>query len=398
VSRYYLAPIGEAFRAMLPPEIELRHDREYSITDAGRAYLAQFLSGIEATGTEGEDLALLREFEVKDEPISSARMSRLGGGEAAAERLIRRGFLVARDVVRQRKSRTQKIVAWNLEANQATAADSESSTADAEANHRASDKASAKGSAEARVREILTATRGPLPLAHLIEKAKVSRTVIQRLEKAGRVVTWEEPLTPDEDPWDSDFTPTVNVLNSEQNQALAEIWRWLVDDKFAAGLLHGVTGSGKTEVYLGAVEATLSRGKSAIVLVPEIALTLWLSRLVRARFGPSIAVLHSGLADVERAREWWRVRNGEARVVVGTRSAVFAPLEKLGLIIVDEEQESAYKQEETPRYNGRDVAVYRARMENAVALLGSATPSRPGNIACSPSLNVLLTGHSPRFA
>jgi primosomal protein N' (replication factor Y) (superfamily II helicase) len=375
VSRYYLAPIGEAFRAMLPPEIELRHDREYSITDAGRAYLAQFLSGIEATGTEGEDLALLREFEVKDEPISSARMSRLGGGEAAAERLIRRGFLVARDVVRQRKSRTQKIVAWNLEANQATAADSESSTADAEANHRASDKASAKGSAEARVREILTATRGPLPLAHLIEKAKVSRTVIQRLEKAGRVVTWEEPLTPDEDPWDSDFTPTVNVLNSEQNQALAEIWRWLVDDKFAAGLLHGVTGSGKTEVYLGAVEATLSRGKSAIVLVPEIALTLWLSRLVRARFGPSIAVLHSGLADVERAREWWRVRNGEARVVVGTRSAVFAPLEKLGLIIVDEEQESAYKQEETPRYNGRDVAVYRARMENAVALLGSATPS-----------------------
>jgi primosomal protein N' (replication factor Y) (superfamily II helicase) len=98
-------------------------------------------------------------------------------------------------------------------------------------------------------------------------------------------------------------------------------------------------------------------------------------RLVRARFGASVAVLHSGLPDVERAREWWRVRNGEARVVVGARSAVFAPLENLGLIIVDEEQESAYKQEETPRYNGRDVAVYRARLEGAVALLGSATPS-----------------------
>ena len=140
-------------------------------------------------------------------------------------------------------------------------------------------------------------------------------------------------------------------------------------------MLHGVTGSGKTEVYLGAIEAALSRGKAAIVLVPEIALTLWVGRLVRARFGENVAILHSGLPDIERAREWWRVRHGEARVVVGTRSAVFAPLENLGLIIVDEEQESSYKQEETPRYHGRDTAVYRARLEGAVALLGSATPS-----------------------
>ena len=199
--------------------------------------------------------------------------------------------------------------------------------------------------------------------------------MIQRLEKAGRLIAWEEPITPDEDPWDSDFTPPANVLNSEQNQALGEIWRWLVGGQFAAGLLHGVTGSGKTEVYLGAIDAALSRGKSTIVLVPEIALTLWIGRLVRARFGATVAVLHSGLPDIERAREWWRVRNGDARVVVGTRSAVFAPLDNLGLIIVDEEQESAYKQEETPRYNGRDVAVYRARIEGAIALLGSATPS-----------------------
>jgi primosomal protein N' (replication factor Y) len=164
-------------------------------------------------------------------------------------------------------------------------------------------------------------------------------------------------------------------LNAEQKEALEEIWRWVVAGKFSAGLLHGVTGSGKTEVYLGAIEAALSRGKAAIVLVPEIALTLWLGRLVRARFGAIVAILHSGLPDIERAREWWRVRRGEARVVVGTRSAVFAPLENLGLIIVDEEQESSYKQEETPRYNGRDTAVYRARLEGAVALLGSATPS-----------------------
>jgi primosomal protein N' (replication factor Y) (superfamily II helicase) len=143
-------------------------------------------------------------------------------------------------------------------------------------------------------------------------------------------------------------------------------------------LLNGVTGSGKTEVYLRGVQDTLARGRTALVLVPEIALTLWIGRQCRAWFGArfeGVAVLHSALSDVERAREWWRVRNGEARVVVGTRSAVFAPLENVGLIIVDEEQENSYKQEETPRYHGRDVAIVRAKLENALALLGSATPS-----------------------
>ena len=168
------------------------------------------------------------------------------------------------------------------------------------------------GDVEKRIRDILSATRGPLPLAHLLEKASVSRAIVRRLEKAGMLATWEEPLTPGEDPWDTDFIPPANVLNAEQKEALAEIWRWLVAGEFAAGLLHGVTGSGKTEVYLGAIEAALSRGKTAIVLVPEIALTLWVGRLVRARFGEGVAVLHSGLPDIERAREWWRVRRGEA--------------------------------------------------------------------------------------
>jgi primosomal protein N' (replication factor Y) len=131
-------------------------------------------------------------------------------------------------------------------------------------------------------------------------------------------------------------------------------------------------------VYLRAVQDTLARGKTAIILVPEIALTLWLGRQCRSWFGArfeGVAVLHSALGPLERAREWWRVRNGEARVVVGTRSAIFAPLENIGLIIVDEEQETSYKQEETPRYHGRDVAIVRAKLENTLVLLGSATPS-----------------------
>ncbi len=347
ISRYYLAPVGETFRAMLPPEIELRHNREYSLTDSGRDYLRDLSAAGELTDQEQSELALLQRLEGA---ASHPRKKRVN--EIAAEKLVRLGYLSARDVVRHRKTRMQQIVAWRPGTAELLA-----------------------GDAEKKIREVLTATRGPLPLALLLEKANASRAVARRLEKAGMLVTWEEPLTPGEDPWDTDFVPPANVLNAEQKIALAEIWRWLLAGEFAAGLIHGVTGSGKTEVYLGAIEAALSRGKTAIVLVPEIALTLWVGRLVRARFGEGVVVLHSGLPDIERAREWWRVRRGEARVVVGTRSAVFAPLENLGLIIVDEEQESSYKQEETPRYNGRDTAVYRARLEGAAVLLGSATPS-----------------------
>jgi primosomal protein N' (replication factor Y) len=356
ISRYYLAPIGEAFRAMLPPEIELRHDREYELTAAGRAHLEELAAAPALADIENAERSLLHRFEKSGEPLTSAAINRMPGGEAAAEQLVRRGYLTARDVVRHRKARTQKIVAWNP----ANAAGESSAKPDP---------------AEEKIREVLTATRGPLPLHLLLEKAGVSRAVIVRLEKKGRLLTWEEALTTPEDSWDTDFTPPANVLNAEQKEALGEIWRWLVAGKFAAALLHGVTGSGKTEVYLGAIDAALSRGKTAIVLVPEIALTLWVGRLVRARFGEHVAVLHSALPDIERAREWWRVRHGHVRVVVGTRSAIFAPLENLGLIIVDEEQESSYKQEEVPRYHGRDTAVYRARLEGAVALLGSATPS-----------------------
>jgi primosomal protein N' (replication factor Y) (superfamily II helicase) len=355
ISRYYVAPIGEAFRAMLPPDTGLRFAREYWITDSGRAYLAELSDGDELTDVEKDERGFLRQFAKSDDEegaVSTAKVRRMPGGEGAAESFVRRGYLEAREVANKRKTRTQKIVAWNDE--NAVAPENE---------------------IEARIHEILTLTYGPLPATKLEAEAKITRAALARLEKSGRVRTWEEPVTSEDDPWDTDFTPPKNELNAEQKSALAEIWRWIVAGKFEAALLHGVTGSGKTEVYLGAIDAALSRGRTAIVLVPEIALTLWVGRLVRAKFGEKVAILHSGLPDVERAREWWRVRRGEARVVVGTRSAIFAPLENLGLIIVDEEHETSYKQEETPRYNGRDTAVYRARLEDAVVVLGSATPS-----------------------
>ena len=363
VSNYYVAPIGEVLRAMLPPQIDLRHEREYAPTDAGRAWRAELDAAGNRSESEVAELALLSLLEIEGRPVRADRLRKLPGGEAAAERLLRRKQLESREVVIHRHARVQRIVAWNV----TYCADGSTST-DAKG-------APALPEKELRVFHILAEERGPLPLPQLAKLAKVSRPLIERMIRDEKVHSWEEPLPVEEDLFDADYTPPSNVLNEDQQRELGVIRECLAAGQFATGLLYGVTGSGKTEVYLGAVEETLARKKTALILVPEIALTLWVGRLCRARFGAGVAVLHSALPEVERAREWWRVRRGAAHVVVGTRSAVFAPVENLGLIVVDEEQEASYKQEETPRYHGRDVAVVRAKLEGAVAVLGSATPS-----------------------
>ena len=164
-------------------------------------------------------------------------------------------------------------------------------------------------------------------------------------------------------------------LMEAQQEALQAIVPALRESSPSPFLLEGVTGSGKTEVYLGAIDACLKAGKDALYLVPEIGLTPLLARQIRSRFGECVAVLHSGLAVGERRSEWQRILRGEARVVLGPRSAVFAPLRRLGLVVIDEEQDPSYKQEEAPRYNGRDLALVRAQLAGAVAVLGTATPS-----------------------
>jgi primosomal protein N' (replication factor Y) (superfamily II helicase) len=354
ISHYYIAPIGESLNALLPPQPDLRQEREYKLTEAGAEYLEELVARGPANEKEVAELAVLDGAKASDKQWTSARTRKISGGDAAAERLVRAGRLTWSDILLRRKLRTQKIVAWKNAGRSNSAALDEKS---------------------ARVREALIESGGPLQLPVLLERAQVTKRIIEKLESAGLLIIWEEPLIPEDDPWESDYVPPNNILNAEQSTALTEIRSFLDAETFQAALLHGVTGSGKTEVYLSAIEAALAKGKSALVLVPEIALTLWMGRHVRARFGPRVAVLHSALPDQERAREWWRVRRGDARIVVGTRSAVFAPLQNLGLILVDEEQETAYKQEEIPRYHGRDTAIYRARLENAVAVLGSATPS-----------------------
>src|SRR4030095_6891836 len=147
------------------------------------------------------------------------------------------------------------------------------------------------------------------------------------------------------------------------------------EKQYATFLLHGITSSGKTEIYIHAIREALNRGLTALMLVPEISLTPVFSRRLRSQFGEAVAILHSSLSEGERTDEWRRIKQGDARVVIGTRSAVFAPLESLGIVIVDEEHDGSYKQDESPGYHGRDTAIMRALRAGAVVVLGSATPS-----------------------
>lgn len=199
------------------------------------------------------------------------------------------------------------------------------------------------------------------PVQALLAKGLVRRTT-QRMEKRPPAADPQKQISP---------TPE---LNAEQQAVWQPIQQALQSGGFHAFLLHGVTGSGKTEVYLRAIEEVVRQGKEAIVLVPEISLTPQTIERFRGRCG-DVAVLHSHLTDAERAGYWRRVHRGNVQVVVGARSAIFAPTRKLGLIVIDEEHENSFKQESTPRYHARDVAVVRAQMENIPILMGSATPS-----------------------
>ena len=377
IAGYYLAPVGEVFRAMLPPVTELKSQRQILLTDAGRA-AADSLSGGELShGLTYAEAAFLAKLKERKGTMPLGPAAKLGVEASALQRLQRLGLIEIRETVQGRSRRTQRVIAWKGAAAENLSDKKQNDNAETSRQGR-DERRTQRNRREERIRELLETERGPLPLAQLMKLAQVTRAVIERMLRDGLLESWEEPIDPAEDPFDAMFTPPAHELNAEQESALKAIRARFELGEFGVQLLHGVTGSGKTEVYLRAVQETLARGKMALVLVPEIALTLWIGRQCRSWFGArfeGVAVLHSALSDVERAREWWRVRNGEARVVVGTRSAVFAPLENIGLVIVDEEQENSYKQEETPRYHGRDVAIVRAKMEGAMALLGSATPS-----------------------
>jgi primosomal protein N' (replication factor Y) len=244
--------------------------------------------------------------------------------------------------------------------------------------------------------EVSEAGRQPGALASL-SRAKAQRATLEYLLARGRVPTeelraafpkgrsalralaareWVSLTTEAVQPSGALLAPDVRSLpNLTEAQRTAVEAIGQADAGFAPFLLHGVTGSGKTEVYLRVIAQTLAAGRGALVLVPEIALTPQLAGRFRQRFGDAVALLHSGLSEPERHAEWLRVRNGSAPICVGVRSAIFAPVQRLGVVVVDEEHDGSFKQEESPSYHARDLAVVRARIEGAACVLGSATPS-----------------------
>jgi len=230
----------------------------------------------------------------------------------------------------------------------------------------------------ARQQEVLEKlTQLPLPVwvQPFLRQMKCSQSILKTL--VSKKLIEMEAVEAYRSPWSqSGSFPEVqkHPLSRDQLRIFKKIQKHLASAEFRSMLIHGVTGSGKTEIYLNAIAEALARGRTALVLVPEIGLTPQISGYFRAWFGEKVAILHSALSDGERFDQWQKIRRGEARVVVGTRSAVFAPLQNLGIIVVDEEHDGSYKQEDLPRYNARDVARKRGQLEGALVILGSATP------------------------
>jgi len=231
-----------------------------------------------------------------------------------------------------------------------------------------------KAPKQARVIEILRREEEML-VADLVQRAETDAATVKKLAAKGFLVITDR--VQERDPFGGEaFLPTTPLPLTDEQQKALDLCKAAMDRPDKPVLLRGVTGSGKTEVYLQAIDYCLRQGKDAIVLVPEISLTPQTVERFRARFpNQSITVLHSHLSEGERHDQWHKIHNGESHIVIGARSAVFAPVQALGLIIVDEEHENSYKQEEPPRYNARDIAVVRGKLERAAVVLGSATPS-----------------------
>ncbi|HKP37370.1 MAG TPA: primosomal protein N' [Pyrinomonadaceae bacterium] len=362
VADYYAAPLGEVMRAALPAGINTSIMQVVSITSKGRAALESESVSVAATSASvkaGARIKALQVLATEGEAELNAFCLRLGSvripkwlREMEHDGLIERSYRARTTATRAKRRRAVRLIQRSSET----------------AGGRETD-------AQRRALETLRTHKGEMPVNELTEAAHVSDSVLATLQKRGLVEIFEEEVR--RDPLaHAELSETERyILTDAQEAALLTIQTAISDRRFAPFLIHGITGSGKTEVYIRAMETALASGRGAMMLVPEIALTPILSRRLRAHFGDEIAIFHSALSKGERFDEWSRLRTGEARVVLGTRSAVFAPVQSLGVIIIDEEQDASYRQEESPLYNARDTAIVRAQKESAAVILGSATPS-----------------------
>jgi len=348
ISGYYCAPLGEVLRSMTPLTGEIRRSKLYSLTDSGRDAARQLLLGAQADDPTIQTLRLL-----EARPFSDAYLKKKVSNAANVLRsLQKKGFLEIEDVQADRdplRASAQRLRATWL-------------------------RAPADGVKLSKPERELHAFLELHPGSHNVQQLE---QLINAASRAARALARKKLITLELESPVTSLMPArpAHALNAHQLQAYLEIEAALREGEFRTFLIHGVTGSGKTEVYLKSIDACLALGRSALLLVPEIALTPAMAGQFFHRFGDSVAILHSAFNDAERAEQWRRIQKGSARVVVGTRSGVFAPVQNLGLVVIDEEHDQSYKQQETPRYNGRDVAIVRAQAVNAVVVLGSATPS-----------------------
>ena len=364
IAQYYVAPLGEVLRSMLPLAAEVRRQFAYRISDAGRRVLyegAQKGSSRRSRLSpedQNREYAVLNYLEGGHAAKASALRSATKARKALLDAMVRKKWLLREALAEERDARRTERVAVLVP---------EARIPKLNANQTA-------------ILAELAAAGGRIRVSDLRESIvlqQVPASTLSTLVKRSLIVIEDAP----EDfhlgglPANGKKHAHEHALNEPQTEALASIAAAMQQGGFHPLLLYGVTGSGKTSVYFAAMRRVLDAGKSALLLGPEIGLTPAMAVEVFAAFGAQVALLHSGLTPDERAEQWHRIRRGEARIVVGTRSAVFAPLSNLSLILVDEEHDSSYKQEETPRYHGRDVAVMRAKLNAAVVVLGSATPS-----------------------
>jgi primosomal protein N' (replication factor Y) len=357
IAQYYFAPIGEVLRSMLPLMSEVRRQVLYRITAAGRQALA---AGAEqgssrrsrlSPAEQDQEYAVLNALE-SGEALRAARLrSTTRASLRLLQGMLRKKWIARETAAEPRDARRTVRYAVLIDDVRLPRLNENQQAILAE----------------------LAAAAGELPVAEL-RRLEVPASTLATLVKRELVRIEERPadfhLT-----HPHAFATPDHELNSAQNEALRTITDAVEASEFRPLLLQGVTGSGKTAVYLAAMRRTLDAGRTAILLVPEIGLTPAMAAQLHHVFGSEVALLHSALTPEERGEQWHRIRKGEARVVVGTRSGIFAPVEKLGLVVVDEEQDSSYKQESMPRYHARDVAVMRAKLAGAAVVLGSATPS-----------------------
>jgi primosomal protein N' (replication factor Y) (superfamily II helicase) len=374
IAAYYVAPLGEVLRGMLPLGAEVRRHFVYRITEVGRKVLYEGAQKGASRRSklspeeQNREYAVLNYLETGEGAKLSTIRSATSANKALLEGMVRKKWLLREAVAEERDARRMEKIAV-LEGQ--AAGKEESSTG--KRLPRLNDNQLA-------VMAELAAVGGRMLLRDLrdsLARLGVPESTLGTLVKRGLISIAEVPE-------EFHFGGVAShgkkhahehPLNETQMEALGTIIAAMAKGGFAPHLLYGVTGSGKTAVYFAAMRRALDAGKSALLLVPEIGLTPAMTGQLVAAFGDEVALLHSQLTPDERAEQWHRIRRGDARVVVGTRSAVFAPVKNLGLIIVDEEHDSSYKQEETPRYHGRDVAVMRAKLNSALVVLGSATPS-----------------------